>query len=220
MAFDYILLLGVLLGAADLAYVEAQFTPLGPAWPWHLLIVSALSAGIALRCDSRIVFSFALSSFAAWRGVSVSLAEGARWLFRDAPDSLRDNALGVGVLFLGIGLLLLRTRRKPHFEPVATPFGCALVLGALFSGLDSRTGVGLAWAWATLAAGAALAGWGWRARRFLLLAMGVVGGYVGLSALAQRVDLGDTLTAAWYLASSVGLVIGLFFAHHHLKEDT
>ena len=33
LAFDYVLLLGVLLFAADLAYVEAQFTMLGPRWP-------------------------------------------------------------------------------------------------------------------------------------------------------------------------------------------
>src|SRR5262249_50710306 len=39
VAFDYVLLLGLLLFAADLAYVEAQFTVLGPRWAHHLLVV-------------------------------------------------------------------------------------------------------------------------------------------------------------------------------------
>lgn len=33
VAFDYVLLLGLLLCASSLAYVEAQFTVLGPRWP-------------------------------------------------------------------------------------------------------------------------------------------------------------------------------------------
>ena len=36
VAFDYVLLLGLLLPASDLAYVEAQFTLLGPRWMHHL----------------------------------------------------------------------------------------------------------------------------------------------------------------------------------------
>jgi hypothetical protein len=59
------LLLGVLLASADLAYIEVKFTPLGDAWPWHLLIVAVLSGLLAFRCDSRVVFSFALTTFAA-----------------------------------------------------------------------------------------------------------------------------------------------------------
>src|SRR5882762_3026912 len=39
VGFDYILLLGLLLFASDLGYVEAQFTVLGPRWAHHLLIV-------------------------------------------------------------------------------------------------------------------------------------------------------------------------------------
>ena len=35
LAFENILLLGVLLASADIAYVEAQFTPFGEHWSWH-----------------------------------------------------------------------------------------------------------------------------------------------------------------------------------------
>ena len=53
VAFDYVLLLGLLLFASGLAYVEAQFTVLGPRWPYHLLLVAAVYQLVAYRWDSR-----------------------------------------------------------------------------------------------------------------------------------------------------------------------
>ena len=66
---DYLLLLGVLLGAADLGYAESQFALLGPAWSWHFAIVAAAAATIAYRCESKLVLAVALTSLAAWFGV-------------------------------------------------------------------------------------------------------------------------------------------------------
>src|SRR5208337_4466656 len=62
LAFDYLLLLGTLLVASDLAYVEVEFTPLGNNWPWHLFIVAAFCAALAFRYDSRVLFSLALTT--------------------------------------------------------------------------------------------------------------------------------------------------------------
>src|SRR6185369_11727257 len=77
VAFDYVLLLGLLLFASDLAYVEAQFTVLGPRWAHHLLVVGAVYLLAAYRWDSRTVLGLALTTLAAWRGVSVSLISGS-----------------------------------------------------------------------------------------------------------------------------------------------
>ena len=74
--FDSMLLLGALLAAADLAFIEVKFTPLGSHWPWHLLIVAAAYAALAFRFDSKSLFSLSLTSFAAWRGVSLTLVAG------------------------------------------------------------------------------------------------------------------------------------------------
>lgn len=80
LAFDYVLLLGVLLTGAALAYVEVKFTPLGPAWGYHLLLMSLFAAAIAVRGDSRMVASIAFTTFAAWRSVAASPLERAFWL--------------------------------------------------------------------------------------------------------------------------------------------
>ena len=123
----------MLLAAADLAWIESQFRLLGPNWAYHLLVVALLYLAAAYRFDSRAVLSLALSTFAAWRGVAVSLdfaLRGAR-----ATPAVRANALACGALFIGAGILSVRANRKAHFEPVWTTLGLLLFLGALVSGV-------------------------------------------------------------------------------------
>lgn len=225
LAFDYILLLGMLLLAADLAFVEAKFAALGENWPWHLLLVSLLYAAAALRYDSRLLFSLALGAFAAWRGVAVGYATAERWLWLGSEAAVRANALVVGVLFIGLGVALRRAQRKPHFEPVATWLGWLLVLGGLFSGAVSSGGgdgvrwIGwIGWTLGLCVVGAALAAGAFRARRFGLLALGVAAVYVGLTrfvveALGEAFQLG----CLWLAASSVGVVLLLLLLHRRLR---
>src|SRR6267143_2007022 len=113
VAFDYVLLLGLLLFASDLAYVEVQFTLLGPNWAHHLLIVGAVYLAAAYLWDSRTVLGLALTTLAAWRGLSVSLVSG--WLWKSQPNDLRENALVLGVVHVAAAALSVLLRRKPHF---------------------------------------------------------------------------------------------------------
>jgi predicted membrane protein DUF2157 len=219
LAFDCLLLLGILLVGADLAFIEVKFTALGEHWPWHLLIVALLAGAAAIRFDSRAVFSLALSSFAAWRGVSASILERSFWSAH--VDSVRWNAVGCGVLFVLTGFLLKQARHKAHFEPVAVHLGWLLVLGALASGaLDGPHGVGLSVL--LLLTGSALAAGAFRARRFPLLGYGVLAAYVGTSRLAIEL-LGlrdrDVLAYAWFFATSLAVVAGLLAAHRKMKEE-
>jgi hypothetical protein len=215
LAFEYLLLLGVLLLGADLAYVEAQFTPLGSAWPWHLLIMSVVSAVLAVRYDSRVVFSVALSTFAAWRGVSVALREGSFWSGAGEEASLRANAIGCGVFFLVLGAMLRRQGRKPHFEPVAVHLGWILVLGALASGLggdDTAFGVAL------MLTGSALAVFAFRRSRFSLFALGVLAAYVALSALFLRAGPPFAIASLWFAVTSLMVLAGLLAVHHRMRR--
>ena len=218
LAFDYLLLLGVLLGSADLAYVEARFTPLGSNWPWHLLIVALVMAPIAARCDSRVVFSLSLSTFAAWRGVSTSLVETSLWRFAHVTGALRANAIGCGVLFLLLGFLMKQGERKAHFEPVATYMGWIAVLAALVSGIGTTTSEELLFTFATVATGVGVAVYAACSRRFGLLAIGLMATYIAICALFHRAQPQDALAALWYTVTSLALLAGLFVAHHRLKE--
>ncbi len=219
LAFDYVLLLGVTLLGADLAFIEVKFTPLGANWPWHLLGTSVIFAALALRFDSRMVFSLALSTFAAWRGVSMGTLARAP-LGRWDPGLLRANALACGALFVLGGYLLARYRRKPHFEPVAAHLGWLLALVAVAGGMfDERAGPWAAWGLALLAAGAGLTWGALRARRFWLFAMGLVAAYAALCRfVVEPLRGGDTGRLVWFLASSIALVVVLVRMRRHLGE--
>ena len=196
LGFDYMLLLGVLLAAADLAYVEVKFTPLGANWTWHLLIVAVFTALAAFRFDSRIVFSLSLSTFAAWRGVSA--AHFGTNLWWRAENAVRWNAIACGVLFAILGYVLKRTGRKAHFEPLAVTLGWLLLLGGLGSGM-SEPASWAGWGIALLLVSAGLAAGAYRARRFPLFAFGVVAAYVALSRMALE---GIAAGIAWGASGS------------------
>lgn len=213
LAFDYVLLLGVLVAAADLAYVEAQFTPLGAGWPWHLLIVSLFMAAVAVRADSRVILSLALSTFAAWRGVSASLLE--RGLWSGEEGALRANAAACGVLFVVLGVVVLRAGLKPHFEPTLVHFGWLLILASLLLGVDEA-----AQSWLLAAVGAALAAWAFRARRFVLFAMGVLAAYVGVTArVLDLLGADDMLILSWFVITAIALLTALIVAHGRMGSE-
>ena len=216
LAFDYLLLLGVLLTGADLAYVEWKFTPLGAHWPWHLLIMALLAGAAAFRFDSRVIFSLSLSTFAAWRGVSVALLGSGLW--NRSGDAVRWNAIACGVLFAVLGVALARTGRKAHFEPVAVNLGWLLVLGGTGSGIAGSGEPPLWWGMALLLVGAALAAGAFRARRFPLFAYGVLAGYVGLSRLVFGITNLEILGCFWFSITSIFLIIGLLLAQRRMRE--
>lgn len=216
LAFDYILLLGILLVASDLAYVELHFGLLGAYLSWHLLIVAVLAGAAAVRFDSRVLFSLALSSFAAWRGVSLARARSAEWFL--AGPAVRWNAIACGVLFAALGYGLARTGRKAHFEPVAVHLGWLLVLCGLAAGMTHGGGSGLAWGAALLLVGALLAAAAYRLRRFPLFAYGVVAAYIAVNRILLEAIFGDALGCLWIGASSLVVVAGLLVAYRRLKE--
>jgi hypothetical protein len=218
--FDYVLLLGMLLFSADLAYVETQFTPLGADWPLHLLIVAGLAALLALRYDSRTLLSLSLASFAAWRGVTLSLRAAAHTLVSGAPEELRWNALGCGALFVLLGYVLGRGSLKPHFEPVASHIGWLLFLGALASGCGLDTPAELVYVLALLLVSCGLA-WGAVARRrYPLFVLGTLGGYLSLVLLLLRTRPDGSIAALLIAVSALGLVGGLIYARSWIREDT
>jgi hypothetical protein len=222
LAFDYVLLLGALLLASEAAYIEVKLSPLGQQWPWHLLGIAVLYAALAVRYDSRVVFSLALSSFAAWRGVALSTFGSNAWASSSA-DLVRANALACGVLFVLLGWGLLRADRKPHFEPTATYTGWLLILGALVGGAlepTYRGGGWQGWGVATLVVGTSLAVLAARARRFPLFALGVAAAYVALSRFVVEPMHGEEPVLAWFTISGAALVAGLIVAQRKLKETS
>ncbi|HEY2797015.1 MAG TPA: DUF2157 domain-containing protein [Thermoanaerobaculia bacterium] len=207
IAVDYVLLLGVLLLGSDLAYLETQFRWLGANWPLHLLIVSILYLAAAYRFDSRIVLSLALSTFAAWRGVSAGFSSAFSGRGLGAEAIVRANALACGVFFIALGYLSVRLHRKVHFEPVYVTGGLILLFGGLVSGAFESGAQGLPWVPALLVCAGATLFIGWRLRRTLDFAIGVLAAYLGLIRVISHVLGGSCLSFTIALSSLA--VLGL-----------
>jgi len=217
-AFDYVLVLGAVLAAADLAFVEARFSPLGQRWAFHLLVVCIFYATLAFRFDSRTLFGLALTSFAAWRGVSVASSGSSLLGFFDETVVVRLNALACGLLFVFLGRGLVQMRVKVHFEPTAVHLGWLLILQSIVWGLWDgptaalhrlvlmATGAGLAWA-------------AWRGARFALFVLGVLAAYFAF--MVTMADMVDNATAILFLASvsAISLVLGLAAIHRRFPRE-
>jgi hypothetical protein len=216
-AFDYVLLLGALLTAADLAWVEAQTKMLGPAWPLHLLAVAIFYGFLAYRFDSRMLLSLSLASFAAWRGVSLSLAHASLGTGADADGRLRWEALATGALFAAVGVVTARRSLKAHFEDVWVNAGTLLFLAGLLSGVF----MGEAWTpWllALLVVAAAIAGAAYRWKRTLPFAQAVLAAYLGLMRAVFSGGGGD-VAGRMLLAAVLGCaaLATIFFAHRRMR---
>lgn len=221
LAFDYILLLGALLTAADLAFIEVKFTPLGADWPWHLLVVSLLYGLLAFRFDSRVVLSLALSTFAAWRGVAPSTFATWSWVRSDAL-TIRLNAVACGVLFVVLGAVIARRGWKAHFEPVAAHLGWLLVLGGLASGVLQPDLPGHGWPIYTavlLATSVGLGALAARAGRFPLFGLAVVAAYLALARAFVAAVHSEKVTALFFTVSAVGVVAALYLARGWIRES-
>jgi hypothetical protein len=216
LAYDSILLLGVLLFGTFLAWVETQFHSLGAGWRHHLLLLAAVYGAAAFRFDSRSVLSLALTSFAAWRGVDARLT--LRTVFGNPEEAIRWNSILCGAAFLLAGWACSRLLWKAHFETVFSNLGLLLLLGGILSGaLGSPEWT--RWEAALALAGGLAVAAGWRGRRTLWFSQGVVALYAG--ALRVVFELFPGAPGALLAAiTSLGLVAFLVVVHRRFREGT
>jgi hypothetical protein len=133
---------------------------------------------------------------------------------------MRLNTLSCGLLFVGIGLVLLRARKKEHFEPVAAYLGWLLVLISLISGALSDSDSFWAYTIISVLVGSVIALLSFLHRRFPLFAMGVSSAYVGLSRAAVSAVDSEGVVFLWFLATSVLFITGLIWTHRTMVRTS
>jgi hypothetical protein len=213
---DGLVLLTVGLVGAELAWVETQFAALGESWPWHLLVMSLVTGALAVRFDSTAAWSVALTTFAAWRGVSLAPGAGLGRTLEGAGLELRWNLLGCALLFALVGRVAERLDRKAHFEPTST-FVAALAAGlALLSGLGEERWA--LWALALAAFGGSVAAWSFGRRRLGLFALGALAVYVGVTRFFFAMPFAGALGCIWFAATSAGAIVLLVVVHRRFRS--
>jgi hypothetical protein len=158
----------------------------------------------------------ALSTFAAWRGISVSLIEKPLW--QATGESIRWNAVCCGVLFVFLGRFLQRTKRKPHFESAAVHLGWLLILGALVSGSWKYERDAAVYIFLLAVVGAALAWHSFRKQQFPLFAFGILAIFMALNNLVIRSDFDFVFKSFFVSLAAIGLIGLLWKAHLRMKE--
>jgi hypothetical protein len=124
VAGEYLLLLGVLLVSADLAYAERQFTLLGPLWSWHLLMLAAVHAAIAYAFVSPLVLAAALTALAGWFGVGGTPSELLGISYSETEFGTR--ALGCALVITAWRYADRRARPESRFSDVFDHFATNL----------------------------------------------------------------------------------------------
>ena len=123
-AGHYLLLLAVLLGSANLAYAERQFTLLGPWWSWHLLLLAVVHAAIAYAFGSPLVLAASLTALAGWFGVGVTLGDALH--FASSTPELGARALACAAVIAGWRYSDRRARPDTRFSDVMDHFAANL----------------------------------------------------------------------------------------------
>lgn len=215
---DALALLTAALVAADLAWLEVQFTPLGAEWPYHLLFVALVTGALAVRFDSNPTWSLALSSFAAWRGVAlVPSARGLERVLLDRGFELRLQLLICAVVFFVVGYACRRFDRKAHFEPTTTLVAVLVASVALALGLGEGSSWP-AWGLALIGFGSVAAAWAFRRRRLALFAVAAFAAYLGVTRflfVSQSLGLG----CFWLAMSAVGGMALLVVLHRRFRAE-
>ena len=210
-AFDYVLYLGCLIVASELAFIETRFALFGDAWDVHVLVSAALFFVAAYRFDNRFVLSLALSTLAAWFGIKL-----AQFGFGSA-GSLRVSALVYGGLVAGMGALLRRLDIKRHFVDTHLHVAATAAFVAMTSGVSS--GEGELWyaAGLLILAGVSVA-YGVRHRQFAFVAYGALYPYAGLS--LKLIDgMSPTGVMAYGLLSGSAMVLAIVSIARRFARD-
>jgi hypothetical protein len=135
--YDYLVLTGSLLACIFLGYINFQYQIFDESYAYVSLISALLCFFVAYYFDNRIVLSLAITSLAAFIGISIT----PKSLFQnEVYSSLQLTYSG---LVLGIGLLVwmehsLKTKIKVHFHFVYATFALHLLGVCILAGLLSE----------------------------------------------------------------------------------
>jgi hypothetical protein len=193
---EYVLLLGALLVAADIGFIESQFHLLGAHWSLHLLFIAALHAVGAYYFESNLLLSASLAALTSWFGFEASL------------ERMFDGSTSIGVAGLSAAMAIAIWRgvnaRFPRFASFSGTFdffiaNVALLSSVMLTASSASRGIGIALAVAFAAASIA---YGVRTRALSFVIYGVVYGVIASDIFIGSIDHSGALIFFWFLLSA------------------
>ena len=214
--FDYIILLGTMLFAIFIGYVQYQYSPFGNHYGFATLLPTVVFFVSAYLFDHKGILSLAITGVAAWAGVTVTPLQ----LAKDNDFSsltIIFTAIILGVSLVAFARLSYARNIKKHFDFTYNNFAANILfvgtLAALFS-LDLKF---LSFIFLALICFYYIR-YAIAKQSFLFLLLSVIYGYIGLTycffnLLIHTANEISLMFGFLYVAASCAGVI-LFFIFH------
>lgn len=135
--YDYLVLTGSLLACIFLGYINFQYHIFDESYAYVSLISALLCFFVAYYFDNRIVLSMAITSLAAFIGITIT----PKSLFQNEVYSslqLTYSGLALGIILLIWMEYTLKNKIKAHFHFVLATFALHLLGVCVLSGLLSE----------------------------------------------------------------------------------
>ena len=206
--FDYILLLGCLLFATVVGYIQFQYGLFGERWELSALVPAILCLAASYFFDHRGVLSLGITGIGSWLGLTVTplgLLESGEF----QKGSLIETGLFLGLALVAVGLLLDHRGVKKHFTFTYLSFGSNIYFIASLGGLFLTDGGGLYF----LGLMVAVVGGVYYARReqsFFFLLISSVYGYIGITYMLGHLIDGEFAWLLYFIVSCGGVIYFLF----------
>ena len=218
--FDYVLLLGSLLVAGLLTYLQVYFNLVEYLLNYSSFITAILFLTIAYRYDNKGVLAMGITVLAAAVGLSISPVD---WAKGDlvAIDRLYVVSIILGALLAGAGHFSEQLMIKKHFSFTYWNFGLLLYyLGCLTGIFNSDYQV--AYAILTLVTAASLTRAMWQQKEFLLFIYSSLASYISISYIIFNImeSIDGFILLIYYIPFSlIAYIVLLIKKKSHFSND-
>jgi len=206
--YDYTLLLGAILFAIIIGYLQFQYSIFGEHWGLGALISALAYFPLAYRYDHRGVLALGIIGLAAWLGLTVSPVVMLQ-------ESLypKSELIYVGLLFgagiMAAGLILEYRNIKKHFTFSYMGFGFLVFGVACLGGLFSLDRIFVFFV-LTMAHSALGIYYSRKEQSFLFLLLSSLFGYVALTVFLMQFIGSFEFWLLYFVVSGAAMVSGLF----------
>ncbi len=222
--YDYVVLLGAMLMVTFIGYAQFQFNIFGGRYGLATFIPALLLFALAYRFDHLGVLSMAITSLAAWAGVSITPLH----LLQDndfSSDQIIIVAIILGALLVGFSYLTKQQNWKAHFAFTYKNFGFHLMMLGLCAAMVMFESTWFIWFAVICGIGFFFFKEAEKEKSMYFVSMSTLYVFFALCyaigwlfVLIHIIDLW-VLLVLFYIAAAIGLIVFLMNCNKKLKQN-
>lgn len=222
--YDYVVLLGAMLMITFIGYAQYQFNIFGGRYGMATFVPAVLLFALAYRFDHLGVLSMAITTFAAWAGVSITPLH----LLQDndfSSDRIIIVAILLGAFLIGIAYLTKQKNIKAHFAFTYKNFGFHLMMLGLCAAMVMFEPTWFIWFAVICGIGYFFFKEGEKEKSMYFVSMSTLYVFFAICYAIGRLFMLANMLDAWvllvifYIGAAVGLIVFLMNCNKKLKQE-